>query len=911
MIRPGIRSLFRLARFGRAPDADIEEEIRAHLEMRAQELMRQGFSAGDANAEALRRFGPLGDARRELQRAANQREQSMRFTEWMESLVQDMRYALRGLRREPAFTACVVGTLALGIGANAAMFGVVDRLLLRGPEYVQHPSRLARFYIKVQPRGMKEQQEGTFGYVMYDIMKKSTASFAGVSAYASRSNGVTMGHGVDARLLALGKSTADLFPLLGVRALRGRFFTEAEDNTSSPEHVVAIGYGLWQREFGGTDDVLGKTIVLGDEPYRIIGVAPKGFTGPELAPVDIWMPLSIQGRSITMDWTHSWNWQALAVIARLKPGVTAEQAGSDATLAYRRAYTGGDSAEAIGTMGLAPIAYDRDGFEPAEVMVSRWLIGVSAIVLLIACSNVINLLLARAVRRRREVAVRLALGAGRGRLMRLLLIEGLLLAVAGGVAGLLVALITGGFVRSTLLPNVEWTSSVVDFRVLALSATVSIFIGIAVALVPALQASKPNLTSALKSGVRDGGGHGLKLRAALTVVQAALSVVLLVGAGLFVTSLHRVRTLDLGIQPDRALVVDIGWRRASTITDSTARAVEIARRANFFPAALTRVRGLTGVERASLTVGLPFGNRFSQGMRVQGMDSTPRIGGQEPGVSAVGKDYFETVGTRILRGRAFTAADRAGSEPVVIVSALLAATAWPGQDPMGKCVYTGEDRTLDKMPCARVVGVSADTKRSSLREKPSMHYYVPIGQETGFGGTELLVRPRGDPATVAEQIRRELTELDPSISLVATTMLQDAIDLQSRPWTLGASMFSLMGVLALIVAAIGLYSVMSYLIAQRTHEIGVRVALGAQGRDIVALVVRNSLGMAMLGVVLGLGLSLAGGHFLGPLLFDTSPNNPIVLTGVAAALILVALLATIVPALRAKRVDAMLALRTE
>ena len=912
MIRPGIKRLFHLALWRRHDAAPrVDDEIRTHLDMRTQELIRQGWNADHAADEALRRFGPLADARREMLQAATHREQSMRFRESIESLVQDVRYALRGLRREPTFTAFVIGTLALGMGANAAMFSVADRLLLRGPQYVQHPSQLSRLYMKVQPRGMKEVQTGTFGYAMYAAMRNNATSFAGVSGYTINSKSITLGHGASARLLTLGESTADLFPLLGVTALRGRFFTEAEDNTNAPEHVVTIGYGIWQREFGGSDDVIGKTITLGDEPYRIVGVAPKGFTGPELAAVDVWMPLSIRMQTVVKDWTHSWNWQALAVVARVKPGVTVTYAAGDAMLAYHHAYTGTDTSEAAATLGLAPIGYSRDGVEPAEAIVSRWLLGVAVIVLLIACSNVINLLLARAVRRRREVAVRLALGAGRARLFRLRLIEGLLLAGGGGLAGLVVALVTGGVVRSVLLPDVEWPSSTVDARVIAFSALVSLFVGVVVTLVPAIRPSTLDLTAALKSGVRDGGGRRVNLRATLTVAQAALSVVLLVGAGLFVMSLHRVRTIDLGIQPDRVLVVDISWQRASTLSDRADRAAEELRRVNFFPIALDRVRALAGVERASLTVGLPFGNEFRQGMRVQGMDSMPKLNGRGPTVSAVGADYFETVGTRVRQGRSFSSSDRAESEPVAIVSAAMAATAWPGQDPLGKCIYSGENHTFDKTQCARVVGVAADANQSALREPAMMHYYLPFGQETGIGGTDLLVRPRGNATVVAEQIRRELTQLDPSITLVETALMQETIDSQSRSWTLGASMFSLMGVLALIVAAMGLYSVMSYLIAQRTHEIGVRLALGAQSRDIVGLVVFSSLGMATLGVALGLGFSLAAGKFLEPLLFDTSPRSPIVLAGVAVVLIGVALLASVVPAIRAKRVDPMLALRTE
>jgi predicted permease len=914
MIRSGVRRFFRLAlRRDDVIARNVDDEIRTHLVLRAEQLEREGFPLEAAREEAVRRFGPVDAARRGLQARARRRERTLGFREWLEDVRQDVRYALRGLRREPLFTAFVVATLALGIGANAAMFGVADRLLLHGPERIVDAARVMRVYEHGRVPGQGDFTGGVVGYVMYDALAHGAHSFAGVAAYvASPDRHAVLGHGADAMLIQQGEATAGLFPLLGVTPALGRFFTSAEDSTAGAARVAVLGYGLWRRVYGGDRAVLGKTILLGDLPYTIVGVAPDGFTGPQFTRVDVWLPASLHVSMMTDDWTHTWHAQWLHIVARLKPGVTPRQASVDATAAYRHAYTGGDKDDAAADLFVAPLSYSDDGREPTEVSVSRWLVGVAFIVLLIACSNVVNLLLARAVRRRREVAVRLALGAARRRLVQLLLTESMTLALLGGSAGLAVAWGTARLMRSIFLSDVEWTSSPVSGRVLAVSAGLTLIVGIIVGLVPALRSSRADLTASLKSGVREGGPQGTRLRTALTVAQAALSVVLLAGAGLFIRSLSNVRAVDLGIEPSRVVVVSARWPRAfssGTFNQATLTAQQ-ARTASVYARALDAVRRMPRVERASLSIGLPFESSFSGTIRVSGLDSIPPMSGGYPQLSAVGPDYFQTVGTPLLRGRAFTPTDRAGSEPVTIVSDRMARVLWPGRAAIGQCIFTGPLRD-SLTTCMRIVGVVGDVHRSRLKEAPGTHYYIPIGQERGIGGTALVVRPRGNPATVIPDIRRALETLDPTIEYVDAATLQRDVDPQVRPWRLGATVFGLMGTLALLVAAMGLYSVMSYLVAQRAHELGVRIALGAQARDIVALVVRGGAAMAALGVVIGVGLALAAGRFIEPLLFETSPHDVGVLAGVSFTLFVVALLASAVPALRAKATDPMEALRAE
>ena len=767
-----------------------------------------------------------------------------------------------------------------------------------------------RVYLHEQVPGQGEFSTDGFGYVMYSTLKENARSFDGVGIYvASPHSQAVLGRGVDAKLVQRGQASADLFPLLGVRPALGRFFTADEDNTLGAQRVAVISYGLWQREYGGDRGVLGKTMVLSSIPYVIVGVAPRGFTGPQLGQVDVWVPASLHVSMQTDDWTHTWNAQWLEIVARLKPGVSREQAALDATAAYQHAYTGGDKHDAGADVFVAPLSFDDLGKESTETSVSRWLVGVALIVLLVSCSNVVNLLLARAVRRRREVAVRLALGAARRRLVQLLLTESLLLATLGGFAGLAVAWITAQLVRTVLLTNVEWTDSPIDGRVLAVSAAIALSVGIITGLVPALRASRPDLTSSLKTGVRDGGSHGARLRGALTVAQAALSIVLLAGAGLFVKSLMNVRALDLGMQPDRMLVAGPRWPSIAD-RDSAGQATERTRRGALMQEALEKARQLPGVEHAALSIGLPFQSGFSVGVRATGWDSIPHSLGPEPSVSAVSADYFATAGTRLIRGRTFTAADHAGTEPVAIVSDLMARLLWPKGDAIGKCIYTGKasDSLTD---CARVVGIVADVHRFRLKEKPAMHFYLPFGQERGIGGTALVIRPHGEAASAIPMVRKLFQQLDPSITYVDAAALQDDISPQVRPWRLGATMFGLMGVLALLIASVGVYSVMSYLVAQRTHEIGVRIALGASGQNIVGIVVRSSVGMAALGIVIGLVLALAAGRYVEPLLFDTSPRDAVVFGGVTGVMLAVALLASVLPALRAKSVDPMEALRAD
>jgi len=517
------------------------------------------------------------------------------------------------------------------------------------------------------------------------------------------------------------------------------------------------------------------------------------------------------------------------------------------------------------------------------------------------------LLLARGARRRREVAVRLALGVSRHRLIRLLLIEGVLLALIGALGALVLSHVAGTLLRTLLLPDVEWVTSPVNGRVLLFTVVVAVAAGVLTALVPALRSSRSDLTSAMRTGRREGGGRTSVLQRGLTVLQAALSVILLVGAGLFVRSLLNVQGLDHGIEPARAMAVDVYQPALPPVAEAEARLAERRRREVWMEQALEALRGHSDVERAAMAVGTPFHSSFSVDLRASGHDSIPAMEGGGPYVAAVSSDYFETVGTSVLQGRAFTSADRRGSEPVAIVNRTMATTLWPDRAALGECLYVGRPGA----PCSRVVGVVEDARRFGIREPAAMQYYVPTGHEVGFSGSMLLVRPRAAATLSADDIRSLLYGMDAGLRWVDVGTLQEELDPQIRPWRLGAALFAAFGGLALLIAGIGLYSVIAYAVTNRAHELCVRLALGAQASNLLRMVLRQGATLAVIGVAAGLLVAFVASRYLEAVLFEASPRDPLVFGAVAATLLLTAFLASLIPALRAAAVDPATSLRNE
>jgi predicted permease len=902
-IRPGVRRLFDLmVRRRDLSSRDVGAEVELHLELRVEQLIRRGFTEADARREAERRFGKIEQAVPALEEIAHRRDRRMTFRDWLDSVMQDVRYALRGLRREPAFATFAVLTLALGIGANAAMYGVVDRLLLRGPDHVKDPGQLVRI------TGTSGRSFGggaittTFGYVMYDNLK-SASSFAGVAAYTSSTS--SLGRGRDARTVNAGAATADFFGLLGVRPLRGRFFAPDEDNTSAPAQVVVLSEALWRTQFAGDDAIIGQTVILDREPFTVVGVAPRGFTGVELSRMDLWIPMSEYSKDITNNWPRAWNAQWLQVVGRLKPGVSPSAAADEATRIHRSRYDGRpNTTVSRSQIGTVPIRFTVQGKESTEASVSRWLIGVTLVVLLIACSNVANLLLARAIRRRGETGIRMALGAGRRRLARLFVTESLIIAALGGLASLLVASVISMLVRKSLLTNIEWSSSPVSGRVLLVAMAMTLVVGLLVGVAPAAHAARSSLQQAIQRGKAQ--GRRLGVGSWPTILQATLTACLLIGAGLFTRSLQRAQGVPFGFDSERVLVAQIAFANLGDATPAE-RATARARRLETTRQALTRLQQHPDVVGAAIAVGSPFGNAFGVDLYVPGYDSIPKLAGGGPFISAVTPGYFRAVGTRLRRGRLFNPTEGAGTEPVTIINETMARTLWPQQDALTRCMRIGADTA----PCAQVVGIVEDARTYQLREPPSMQYYIPYGQERGFGGSVLMIRPRGTPQSFQATAIRVVDETDASIDRTTAWPIRERIDPLLRPWKLGATIFMLGGVLALLVAVLGLYSVMSYSVAQRTHEMGVRIALGARSRSIVGMIVRQGMIMAGVGIATGIVIALLAGQQMQDLLFETSPKDWSVIGTAATVLLASAMLASLWPALRAGRVDPMRALKSD
>jgi predicted permease len=825
----------------------------------------------------------------------------------LDAITQDVRYAARGLRAKPGFTAAVVITLALGIGANAAIFSIVDRLLFRPPPMLAHPDLTHRVYLTSMFRG-KENRRSYIQYARYVDFTKWTRSFAHIAQV--RSSKLAVGTGDEAREMNVSITSASFFAFFDAPPVLGRYFSAAEDAPPNGTAVAVLGYGFWQTRYGGRTDVLGEKLQIGPLLYTIIGVAPRGFVGlwPSQPPV-AFIPITAYAGSAGVrlgkeeNWWTTYHWTFSETIAERKPGVSIATANADLSNAYRRSY----DAELAGSPRQTPAALARPHASVESILsergpnkttlakVATLITGMAAIVLLIACANVANLLLARALRRRREIAVRLALGVSRARLLSQLMTESVLLALMGGVAGVFVGQLGGSFLRSLFLPEGAETSVIGDTRTLMIAGLGVLLAGVLTGLAPALQAGRVELTNDLRSGAREGTFHRSRLRVGLLVLQGSLSVVLLVGAGLFVRSLQNVKAVRLGYDVDPVLIVNLNMRGVKL--DSVR---DVALRQQL----LETAQSIPGVEHAALNVTIPFWSTWSMDLRVAGIDSVNKLG--EFDLNAVSPEYFATLGTRIIRGRGISATDLANAPGAMVVSEAMARVLWPGKDALGQCIRIN----ADTVPCTYVVGIAENIKSGTLSDEPSYFYYLSAAQFNP-NRTGLFVRTRGDASRQADAIRRQLQRLMPSPAYITVTPFAEVMGQQTRSWKLGATMFVVFGLLALTLAAVGLYSVIAYNVVQRTHEMGVRIALGAQVRDVVRIIVGQGLRHGVAGILIGGLIAFAAARWVKPLLFAESPRDPLVYVAVTTVLLIVAITASWIPARRAARVDPNVALRSE
>jgi len=893
-IRYRLRALFRRADVER----ELEQELCFHIEREAAKHIREGHSPEEAMRRARISFGGV-DVVKEASREG-------RGLRWLETMRQDLRYGLRSLRRSPAFSVGVILTLALGIGANAVMFGIVDRLLFRSPPLLREPDQVNRVYLTWNDRG-RTPVEMTFQYTRYLDLAKFATSFSKFAGFSNRP--LPVGVGPDAREMEVATVSASLFDFFDVQPVIGRFFVAEEDTVPVGATVTVLGYGFWQTQYGGRNEVLGQRLQVGTVSYTIIGVAPRDFIGiAENAVPALYIPITtyagtfMNGKRIPNYYT-GYNWGWMETLARRKPGVTAAQASGDLSQAYERSWDIEASLSSSHTpVSVAhpraiagPVQFERGPRQTHLGRVARWVWGVSAIVLLIAGANVANLLLARSIRRRREIALRLALGVSRRRLVGQLLTESLLLAGIGGGAGLLLAHWGGALIRSLFLPAYASHVSLVDGRTLVIASLATLLAGLMTGLAPVAQARRADLAEDLKAGARDSGSRRSSTRTGLLLLQATLSVVLLVGAGLFVRSLQQVHSIRLGY--DVAPVLYIYPETRGAKLDAAAHR-ELRQRL------VEATRSIPGVASASLGLTVPFWDTWSMDLFVPGIDSVSKLG--DFTVQAASPEYFATVGTRIVRGRGFTAEDRKDAPRVMIVSEAMGATLWPGKDPIGQCIRVD----ADTMPCTTVVGIAESIRQNSLTKDAGYNYYLPAGQFHPENGV-VFARVRGHADDMKESVRRQLQPVMPGDGYVTVNSMRDIVGPQVRSWELGATMFLAFGGLALMLAAIGLYSVIAYNVAQRTRELGIRIALGARVDDVVRLVTRDGMRFALVGVLSGGGIAFAAGRWIGPLLYAVSPNDPLVFGVVAGVLLVVAAGASVLPALRATRVDPSVTLRAE
>ncbi len=876
---------------------ELAEELQAHLELLIRDYQHAGMTRPEAEAAAQRQLGNVG-------RIRESSRDHWGFP-WVDAALQDLRYSFRGLRKAPGFAAAVILTLGLGIGANAAMFGVVDRLMFRPYPYLRDPSRVHRVYLRSTDR-TREQTSSSMEYARYLDLARWTNSFSEYAGFTDRPIAIGLGDAARERKVAI--VSAAFFNFFNARPALGRFFVAAEDSTPRGADVVVLGYAFWQTEFGGRD-VIGQPIQVGHLTCRIVGVAPRGFTGvtDNEAPA-LFLPITTfagaqPNRNLATTYFTRYNWGWMEVMLRRKPGVSLQQASVDLSGAYVKSWNAESAIDPLPAVTVAkPNALASGmklgaGPDPGlEARTALWVSGVAAIVLLIACANVANLYLARAIRRKREIAVRLALGISRRRLLGQCLIEALVLSTVGSVAGLLIAQWGGAGIRRLFAPGGTSLDVLTDWRTLGVASVIALVAGLLTGLAPALVAARGDVAGSLKAGAREGSYHRSRTRSALLVGQGALSVVLLVGAGVFVRSLERVNALRLGYDVEPVLLAEPNLRG---MRSENGEQIALGRKV------LLAAQAIPGVEHAAWVGSIPFYSISGTGLHVEGIDSVRRLGrfSYENATS----DYFATMGTRIVRGRPFTALDRAGTPLVGVVSESMARVLWPGRDALGQCMRVG----ADTMPCTTVIGIAEDAIQRSLIDDKRFHYYLPIEQFRENEGFALLVRMTGDASRQVESVRRELQKLMPGQAYVTVRPLRELVDAQRRSWQFGATMFVAFGALALLVAAVGLYGVIAYNVAQRMHELGVRIALGAQAGDVIRLVVSQGLRFALTGIAVGATLAFFAGTWLQPLLFQQSARDPLVFGGVATLLLAVALLASLFPARKAAQADPNTALRTD
>jgi predicted permease len=873
----------------------LNDEIRFHLDQQIAENLASGMSPEDARHAAMRTFGNATFLKEETRNTWG-------WT-WLEQIAGDGRYGARMLRRSPGFTAVAILTLALGIGANTAIFSLINALGLR-PLPVQKPEEL----VLINPADDRYGDMG-FSYPLYEAVRDENRTLDGVFVNAGGLMNVNVDGQAELAPNGGGYVSGSYFSTLGVGAFAGRTFTPAEDKVPGQNPVAVISYGYWRRRFALSPSAIGKTIYLNGVPFTIIGVTPPRFFGLRVgSSPDITVPMTMypQLNSGSTQLSNPGSWW-LTALARLRPGVSAEQATADlSTIFEHYVEARGLRTESLriklrpGAWGLFP----REKLVPGAIVLMT-LVG---LVLLIACTNVANLLLARGTARRKEMALRLSIGAGRGRLIRQLITESLLLALLGGAAGFLFAS-WGTQVIPKLVPNEVSLDLSPDARVFVFAAGITLLAGLLFGLTPAFRATRISLVQGLQGGVRQGQTQSSpnRLRNGLVVSQVMLSTVLLFAAGLLTHSLQELLSADLGFRPEHVLVLSV---------DPTLIGYQGPRVVNLYKDLLQHARAVSGVMSVSLSLnGLVTRGTWGNIVSVPGY--TPGPGEEMASLfNPVGPDFFRTAGIPILLGREFGDQDNETAPKVAIVSEAFAHQFFGEQNgvqkALGQTIGLGVDQNLGRF---QIVGIVKDSKQRKIDEPPSRVVYFPFLQAdlppSLIGHMTMEVRTASEPATLTNAIRHELMVVEKNLPIYDVKTLTQQVEESLTEQRAFTWLVSLFGLLALLLASVGLYGVISYSTVRRTGEIGIRVALGADRRDVMEMVLREALRLTAIGVVIGLVLAVAAGRAISSVLYGVSAADPLTIIGASALMFVAAALAAFLPARRAMWVDPMVALRYE
>lgn len=884
-----LRSLFRRAQ----SDHELDAELRDHIEQKTEDYISKGLAPKEARRQALldlRGIEQTKEACRDTRRVT-----------WLQDFGQDIRYAARMLRKAPGFTAAAVLTLAFGIGANATIFTFINELLLRPPSGVSQPNRLISVWNRL-PDGQMMQ----FSYPDYLYFRDHNQVFSSFVAFNSDPTQASWTQRGQSSLIYVRMVSANFFPSLGVGPIVGRGFLPNEDASPGNNPVIVLGHKFWQERLGADPSILGKTLTLNTHTFTVIGIAPANFEDvrPEFE-TDVWAPISMQaeldpGSDFLTDRQSYW----IFVVGRLKPGLTRAQAQANVSLIasqLEREHPDPDR------KNWGAVASPNSGIDPGGLMYvdmfSALLMVLVGLVLLIACANAANLLLARASTRWREMTIRVALGAKRSRILRLVLTESVLLALMAGGVGILFSVWSGQLIL-TLKPSVLSFLNFdlpLDWRVLGFTLLISTLTGLIFGLAPALHCSKVDVAARLKDESL-GSRHKSRFRNALVIGQVAVSLVLLIGASLCVRSLLNARSIDPGFAVQNRLVVHLDLRILG-YNDEQSR--------SFYSQLVDRARALPGVRSASMTDYLPLGfERIGQGIQIEGR-SAEQNKGLGVGAMSVGPHYFRTMGIPLLQGREFTDHDTENAPRVVIVNEALVRRYFSGGNAIGKRVATTKfaDGKLSWV-WNEIVGVVKTGKYRSLRESPQPFLYHPF--EQGFDPrATIVVETTGDPRPQIQSVRQVIQSLDPALPILSSQTMSDYMTVPLFLARITGALLGVFGALALALAMVGLYGVIAYSVVQRTHEIGIRVALGANRRDVLSLIIGEGLKLTLIGTVIGLAMAFAVTRLIQSLLYGVSATDPSAFAAATIVLVAVACMACYLPARAASRVDPVVALRHE